>query len=95
MSKPALVWEDPPRPATGVGGNLHNRTPPNPFYAAIAVELQRHPRRWARIGQFDARWRASAELARIKRGVEPAFWPLEDYEFTSRTGKLYARWIGD
>lgn len=90
----ALVWEEPPPPRSGVANNRHNEIKPNPLYLRMVEELRSQRGRWARIGQFDTRSRASGEMARIKSGREPAFHPLNEYEFAVRTFRIYARWLG-
>jgi hypothetical protein len=90
-----LIWEDPPRSRHRAGHDVRRPPATDPVYQRCADELRAHPGRWARIAQFTSRMDAAGEANRIASGREGAFLPIEHFQFTSRTGRIYARYLGD
>lgn len=88
-----MKWEDPPTKRRNGGRKV--------LFQAEATKLREHPKRWAVIRTLKdsdtatASQRATNLASSLKRGTYKGFAEPHLYEFTSRDGKVYARYIGE
>ena len=84
---PGFIWQDPPPDGRGKSG------PTQGAHAQLhtcLAELLLHPGQWARMHRYASPHSASGARRRlIKQG-----W-ARSYEFTTRGGDLYGRYIGE
>lgn len=81
-----IVWQDPPD-AQPFGGKVGRPSK----WPAVALELRRHPGKWALVNTTTS----SSWASHVKLGKIPAFAPAGTYDATVRSRRVNGRRVFD